>query len=1083
MTGQLCAECGAEIPVDSPEGLCTRCLLVAGLKQAADQSKIVAADLQSLLAKPASPLGVKLHYFGDYELLEEVARGGMGAVFRVRQISLKRIVALKLISAGVLATPDVVKRFKAEAEAAASLSHPNIVPIYEIGEHQGQHYFSMGFIEGPNLREALSPIRNPKSEIRNPSPSAQVGGFEPRRAARLVSTIARAVHYAHQRGVLHRDLKPGNILLDRQGEPHLTDFGLAKLLQKESTLTHTQALMGTPAYMSPEQARGETKEVTTAADVYGLGAVLYETLTGSPPFGGGTSMETIRQVLDQEPRRPSIFNPEVDRDLEAICLKCLEKEPIRRYGSAESLANDLDRWLRAEPITARPASNYERVKKWVRRRPTIAALGTFSLLLLLALSIGSPIAAFRINRERQRAEIAAIELRHKAYAAEINVAFQALAENNLDRAVQLLERQRPKAGQEDLRGFEWRYFWSLCQDRSDATFSDAAGSCVAYSPDGRWLAYCGGDHGIVNRFIIRDAFSHKTVTNLSVGPVIAGSFSFSPKTNLLAGADDSAVKFWDTKTWHEVPIRLPGAARPAKFSPDGRWLLTGPNGHIQLWNTETWQVVATCPLAFYNRPMNVAFSPNNRFLVMPNPDELNARDEFQVRTVPGLNLIPGIGRRAGTVGSTAFTADGKYLLVGFDRGALFVWDFEKQTLVDKLPGHNATVWSIAVSADGKLLATGSADRIINLWDPTTRQQLATLRGHRGEIFGLAFSPDSQTLASIEVNGPQQVKLWNTGVRDRNEEMDGAGVVAGIKSDLILYAASEEGLKIWNLTNNSVSDLRLDLHEVFAQYLQKNLIALADDLPLLAVARTNGEVEVSDLATRSIPKSWRAHRTNMAPVLDISSDGKWLATDSGAGQIILWDAATGREQARFGPVNSGVECVRFAPGGRTLAVATDSGHEVSVWNVITRLQIGLFALERNSAANLEFSPDSELLAATRGNDVFLWGVRSRRLKTILKGHVQEVRAMAFSPDGKTLVTGSDDQKLKFWHLGTLQELMTLPLDGGCYSLKFSPDGRVLACGFFKSTVRSIRLWRAPSLAEIDARAQVDRTVHTTMESAK
>src|SRR5262249_8026834 len=384
MTGPLCAECGAEIPVDSPEGLCTRCLLVAGLKPAADPSETAAADLQSLLAKPASPLGVKLHYFGDYELLEEGARGGMGAVFRVRQISLKRIVALKLISAGVLATPDVVKRFKAEAEAAASLSHPNIVPIYEIGEHQGQHYFSMAFIEGPNLREGLS--QNPKSEIRNPK-SARIGGFEPRRAARLVSTIARAVHYAHQRRVLHRDLKPGNILLDRQGEPHLTDFGLAKLLQKESTLTHTHAQMGTPAYMSPEQARGEAKAVTTATDVYGLGAVLYETLTGGPPFAGGTSWETIRHVLEQEPRAPSVFNPEVDRDLETICLKCVEKEPQRRYGSAELLAEDLERWLRHEPIQARPVTAVTRVTKWMRRKPVIAALVvSLNLIFLLGLA-------------------------------------------------------------------------------------------------------------------------------------------------------------------------------------------------------------------------------------------------------------------------------------------------------------------------------------------------------------------------------------------------------------------------------------------------------------------------------------------------------------------------------------------------------------------------------------------------------------------------------------------------------------------------------------------------------------------------
>src|SRR6266404_1763627 len=425
--GSTCRECGKSIPADSPGGFCAQCLLGLGLN--AESGELGAKSSETAPAAdetptPASPAltpfpGTKLRYFGDYELLEEIARGGMGIVFKARQISLNRLVALKLISAGALATEDLVKRFKAEAEAAASLSHPNIVPIYEIGEHQGQHYFSMGLIEGPNLREAFSQIRNPKSEIRNES------RWPLNTSAKLVSTIARAVHYAHQRGVLHRDLKPSNILLDAQGEPHLTDFGLAKLIQKESTFTHTHAVLGTPAYMSPEQARGEAKDVTTAADVYGLGAVLYETLTGSPPFAGGTSMETIRQVLDQEPRRPSIFNPEVDRDLETICLKCLEKEPSRRYGSAEAFADDLDRWLRSEPIAARRVSNYERVKKWVRRRPAIAALGTLSLISLLALAIGSTVAAFRIAaakkaeaeerktavRERQTAVRAAVELR------------------------------------------------------------------------------------------------------------------------------------------------------------------------------------------------------------------------------------------------------------------------------------------------------------------------------------------------------------------------------------------------------------------------------------------------------------------------------------------------------------------------------------------------------------------------------------------------------------------------------------------------------------------------------------------------
>src|SRR5437879_4137507 len=369
-----CGGCGAVLPARTPEGLCPKCLLGRGLALLASPPAMPRGGAPTEVSDPVTPFtGTKLRYFGDYELLEEIARGGMGVVFKARQVSLNRLVALKLISAGALATPDLVKRFKAEAEAAASLTHPNIVPIHEIGEHQGQHYFSMGLIEGPNLREALRQIRKPKTENRNKIEPPHVGCYKPREAAQLLTTVARAVHYAHQRGILHRDVKPSNILLDANGTPHLTDFGLAKLVQNESTLTHTNAVLGTPAYMSPEQARGDTKEVTTAADVYGLGTVLYETVTGSPPFGGGTSMETIRQVLDQEPRRPSLWNPAVDRALETICLKCLEKEPSRRYQSAEALAEELDRWLRNEPIHARRASVIERVVKWAHRQPVLAA--------------------------------------------------------------------------------------------------------------------------------------------------------------------------------------------------------------------------------------------------------------------------------------------------------------------------------------------------------------------------------------------------------------------------------------------------------------------------------------------------------------------------------------------------------------------------------------------------------------------------------------------------------------------------------------------------------------------------------------
>jgi tetratricopeptide (TPR) repeat protein len=351
--------------------------------------------------------GRTIRYFGDYELLEEIARGGMGVVYRARQISLNRPVALKMILAGQLATPALVQRFQTEAESAARLDHPCIVPIYEIGEHDGQHYFSMKLIQGGTLADARGLAGHHRGDGRAESAEQNVPGpLSTEEAPHLVATVARAVHYAHQRGVLHRDLKPSNILLDEAGEPHVTDFGLAKLAEDDSGLTISAAILGTPAYMSPEQAAGQTKGLTTAADVYSLGAILYELIAGKPPFSADSTVETLRQVCEQEPARPHIFNPAVDRDLETICLKCLHKDPLRRYASAALLADDLDRWRRREPIHARPIQPAERFWSWCRRKPALAASLLLIGMLLLIVVIGSPIAIYQINLARVQAEAA-----------------------------------------------------------------------------------------------------------------------------------------------------------------------------------------------------------------------------------------------------------------------------------------------------------------------------------------------------------------------------------------------------------------------------------------------------------------------------------------------------------------------------------------------------------------------------------------------------------------------------------------------------------------------------------------------------
>ena len=352
---RVCARCGATVFADSPRALCSVCLFRSGL-----------GSLDKENEDPQEPSRIEMA-FGDYELLEEIGCGGQGVVYRAHQKSLNRTVALKVIGLGRWATTAHIKRFRLEAEAAARLNHPCIVPIYEVGERDGVCYFSMGLVEGGQLDAILK---------REPVPIW--------RAVELIDKLARTIHYAHEHNILHRDIKPGNILVDKNGEPHLTDFGLARLVEAESTITGTKEVLGTPSYMAPEQAAGETTKLSKVTDVYGLGAVLYQLLTDHPPFAGGTTYETIRLLRDTEPRPPRLLNPKVDRDLSTICLKCLEKDPQRRYSSALALAEDLEHWLKNEPIEARPTGVFTRGKKWVRRNPTSALLAASLIALTVA---------------------------------------------------------------------------------------------------------------------------------------------------------------------------------------------------------------------------------------------------------------------------------------------------------------------------------------------------------------------------------------------------------------------------------------------------------------------------------------------------------------------------------------------------------------------------------------------------------------------------------------------------------------------------------------------------------------------------
>ncbi len=440
-TAHNCPQCGKPLPSDAPQGLCPECLLKAALPgQSVLESAATGLHASSPATATVPEAGVRLKYFGDYELLEEIARGGMGVVWKARQTSLKRDVALKMIRAGALASPEEVERFLREAEAAANLQHPNIVAIHEVGEHNGQHYFSMDYVAGRDLGAIVKD-----------------GPLAPQRAARYVKIIAEAIHFAHQRGTLHRDLKPQNVLIDAADQPRITDFGLAKIMKDDSRLTQSGVVMGSPSYMPPEQAAGRNGDIGPASDVYSLGAMLYELLTGRPPFRGATALATLREVMEAEPVAPRRLKADIPPDLETICLKCLEKSQSARYPTARALAEELDRFLKGEPIQARPASAVRKVVSWTRRQPGILAALAALVIVALAFSV---FYLFEENAFLRALQVnpSLVRVRGPRYPSMRNWGiFSYLFSLSVGGWLFLIVQRRARSASKDLLDQRWRY--------------------------------------------------------------------------------------------------------------------------------------------------------------------------------------------------------------------------------------------------------------------------------------------------------------------------------------------------------------------------------------------------------------------------------------------------------------------------------------------------------------------------------------------------------------------------------------------------------------------------------------------------
>jgi eukaryotic-like serine/threonine-protein kinase len=1041
-----CPECGSPLAPDAPGGLCPRCLVRAGLEILSADERAAGTHPTQVIPQDAAPspppAAPPRPRFGDYELLRQIAQGGMGVVYEARQVSLDRKVALKMIRSGQLATPVEVQRFHTEAAAAARLDHPNIVPIHDIGEHEGQHYFTMKLVEGGSLADW-----NAECRVRNAEWT--------RRAARLLACMARAVHFAHQHGVLHRDLKPTNILLDAAGQPQLTDFGLARIIEQSSSLTQSRAVMGSASYMSPEQAAGQNRRLTTATDIYSLGAVLYEMLTGQPPFRGETLLETLRQAVEAEPVRPGTINPSVDRDLETICLKCLEKRPQQRYPSAEALANDLDRWLAGEPIEARPSSTWERTIKWARRKPAIAALlGVVALVSLAGLG--------GILWQWRQTEAAARALRRNLYVADLNLAQRALNENNLGRAVELISKYVPRAGEEDLRGFEWRLLWKQTRGSELATlvhgnFVEA----VAFSPDGKALA------SIARAGLVRvwDAATRQLLSTLAVPdvPVEHGpTLLFSPDGRFLAarlGAGQlSTVWVWETKSWQEV-AKLAGLEPPVFFLPDSRALGARVAGSVALWDTATWQRQANH--SFAGLDSGIALSPNGQVIAtLAGDSQVRIWDVTQRRCVH--QFILSAESQADPPIRFAVSSDARWLAYSTWKGQVGLWDARASQAVAAWKAHTSSIFGLAFSPDSRTLATGGFDQAIHLWDAQTQARLATLRGHLNEVWCVAFSTDGRFLASGSKDAT--ARLWPARPRPDDPGLPGAWTpLAFLKEGAHLVALTPENdLAVWDVAKRQ----RLQtLARTDAELRDRTALALSHDGDQIVVGTRQGRVRIWTTRETGRKNSFLAHPGPVSSV-DTAPDEHLVAT-AGSDGVKLWDPVTGSLRRTLDGAKGPV---RFAPDGQTLATAGPE-YTAILWDISSGMKRATLDGHKWTVVILSFSPDGRrLVTASTDATARIWRADNGRLVAVLTGHKEGIPAVAFTPDGRTLATGSTDDTVKLWSMDNFQDLLTLTGAGeDVGAVLFSPDGQTLTVGGLGSSgnARPLQLWRAPALDEIDS----------------